>query len=142
MKFTAAIATLSTLGLSSAIITGISVPKTIKPGDGFNARINTANYIQSVYDVAVAFGVAPGSGFQGALGQVTDSFYLGPGQSNVVTPITKWTILPSSIGKGQATYSAAFYSLFGAAAGPTLTTYNVTITVGDETSTEYVTSQV
>lgn len=141
MKFTA-LAALSTLGLSNAIITGISVPSTIKPGDGFNLRINTANYIQSVYDVAVALGVAPSHGYQGALGQVTDSFYLGPQQSNVLGGIPKWTTLPASVAKGQATYTATFYSLFGAAAAPTLTSFNVTINVGDQTSTDYVTSQV
>ncbi|KAK6537579.1 hypothetical protein TWF694_011761 [Orbilia ellipsospora] len=128
-------------GLSEAIITGISIPSTIKAGDGFNLYINTANYIQSVYDVSVALGVAPGKGIQGALGQVTDSFYLGPSQSNVLYRIPKWTTIPSSLTKGTWTYAATFFSLYGAGAAPTLVTYNVTITVGDTTSTSYVTSK-
>ncbi|KAF3918720.1 hypothetical protein AA313_de0208958 [Arthrobotrys entomopaga] len=139
--FSLAVATVAAFsGVSNAIITGISVPATIKAGDGFNLYINTANYIQSVYDVSVALGVAPGKGIQGALGQVTDSFYLGPSQSNVLYRIPKWTAIPNSLNKGNWTYSATFTSLFGAGAAPTLVTYNVSIAVGDTTSTTYVTS--
>jgi hypothetical protein len=71
------------LSLASARIIGIAVPDTIRPGDGFNAIIETENYIQSVYDVAIAFGVAPGNGFPSSLGTVGDSFYLGPGTSEL-----------------------------------------------------------
>jgi hypothetical protein len=141
MHASSVLAALASFGLSSAIITGISVPSTIKAGDGFNAYINTADYIQSVYDVSIAFGVAPGAGYQGALGQVIDSFYLGPQQSNVVQPIPKWVTMPSNIQNGQATLSGAVFSLYGAADAQTLTTYNVTVTIGDATSTNYVTSQ-
>ena len=80
MRFaTVLAASASLLSLASARIVGISVPNTIKPGDGFNAIIHVENYIQSVYDVAIAFGVAPGNGYPGSLGTVMDSFYLGPG---------------------------------------------------------------
>jgi len=65
----------------SGIITGIAVPETIKAGEGFNLRITTANYIQSVYDVSAAVGIAPGNGFRDSLGQVLGSYYLGPGES-------------------------------------------------------------
>jgi hypothetical protein len=149
---------------ASARIIGIAVPQTIKPGDGFNARILTENYIQSVADVAIAFGTAPGTGNQGGLGTNIGSYYLGPGkllflslsvsllsnshqanfelieQSNVVYNITKWVVSSSSSGKGPATLSAALYSLYGAAAAPTLTTYTVPISFGDQTSTTYVSS--
>jgi hypothetical protein len=67
------------IALTQARINGIAVPATIRPGDGFNARILSSNYIQSVYDVAIAFGYAPAPGFPGALGQVIGSYYLGPG---------------------------------------------------------------
>ena len=81
MKFLPIIAATSSLfSVSSAIIHGIAVPDTIKPGDGFNAIIETSNYIQSVADVAIAFGVSPSPGWQGALGQPIGSYYLGPGK--------------------------------------------------------------
>jgi hypothetical protein len=83
MRFaTVLAASASMLSLASGRIIGISVPDTIKPGDGFNAIIQVENYIQSVYDVAIAFGVAPGKGFPDSLGTVMNSFYLGPGMSN------------------------------------------------------------
>ena len=66
-------------------IIGIQVPKTIKPGEDFEAIIISENYIQSVYDVAIAFGYSPGKGFPGSLGQVADSFYLGPGKTCIPT---------------------------------------------------------
>lgn len=66
------------LGTASAHINGISVPATIKPGQPFDAIILSSNWIQSSYDVAIAFGYAPGAGWEGALGTVVDSFYLGP----------------------------------------------------------------
>jgi hypothetical protein len=63
-----------------------------------------------------------------------------PEQSNTVTNIPKWTTLPASIGKGPATISASLFSLYGAASGPTLSNYNVSVTIGDATSTTYVSS--
>lgn len=71
---------LSTLvSLASARIVGFAVPQTIRPGDGFNAIIEVENYIQSVYDVSIAFGVAKGAGYPKTLGTVLGSYYLGPG---------------------------------------------------------------
>lgn len=67
------------LGLAAARIEGFAVPKTIKPGDEFDAILMGYNYIQSVDEVAAAFGVAPGDGFPGTLGILIDSTYLGPG---------------------------------------------------------------
>lgn len=66
--------------VAHARITGIAVPDTIRPGDGFHAVIRSSNYIQTVYDVAIAFGYAPGRGYPETLGAVSDSFYLGPGE--------------------------------------------------------------
>jgi hypothetical protein len=140
MHFSKILATAASFGLSSAIITGFSVPNTIKPGDGFNAYINTADYIQSVYDVAVVFGVAPGAGFGGALGTVMGSYYLGPEQSNVEQPIPKWVTMPNNVPTGPATVTFQAYSLYGAEAGGSLNTYNVSVTIGAATSTTYVTS--
>ncbi|RPB24676.1 hypothetical protein L211DRAFT_837037 [Terfezia boudieri ATCC MYA-4762] len=124
----------------SGIITGIAVPETIKAGEGFNLIIMTSNFPQSVYDVSVAVGIAPGSGFPDSLGQVLGSYYLGPEQSNVLYNITKWVPLPATIPMGRAKVSAAITSLLGAAAFPVVNTYNVSITVGTFTSNNYVSS--
>ena len=80
MRFSVATATVaSLLSVAQARIYGIAVPSTIQVGGGFNAIIESSNYIQSVYDVAIAFGTAPAPGFQGSLGQPIGSYYLGPG---------------------------------------------------------------
>jgi len=81
MRFTVAAALASALSVAQARIYGIAVPDTIKPGDGFNAIIESSNYIQSVYDVSIVFGAAPGEGYPGSLGTVLGSYYLGPGMS-------------------------------------------------------------
>lgn len=69
------------LGLSAARIDGFSVPKTIKPGDQFDAILVGHNYIQRVDEIAAAFGVDPGEGHKGSLGSLINSVYLGPGTS-------------------------------------------------------------
>src|SRR3569833_105653 len=80
MRFSsAAIAAASVFSVAEAKINGISVPATIKPGDGFNMVIESSDFIQSVYDVAIAVGYAPGKGFPGDLGTPIGSYNLGPG---------------------------------------------------------------
>ena len=54
--------------------------------------------------------------------------------------ITKWTTLPSGTPMGEATLSASLMSLYGAVYGPTLDYFNVSITVGETTSTNYISS--
>jgi hypothetical protein len=74
-------ASASLLSVVSARIVGIRVPDTIKPGDSFNAFIETANFSMPVYDVAIVFGVKPNvspDNSTGLLGQVMASFALGP----------------------------------------------------------------
>jgi len=143
MRFTtaSALSTLSLLTTTSAIITGITAPSTIARGEPFTVTINTANYIQSVYDVAAAFGIAPGAGFQDALGSVFASEYLGPSKSNIETPIDFTVRIDENTPAGTALLSASTFSLFGAAAGPVASLWNVTVTVGEVTSTDTVTSK-
>lgn len=74
----AAAATAALSSLASARITGISVPETIKPGDTIDAIIVSSNYIQSVYDVSIAFGYFHGKGIPQSLGFLAGSMYLGP----------------------------------------------------------------
>lgn len=46
----ASIAALSLLSGANAIITGITTPLTIAPGQPFTVTLNTADYIQAVYN--------------------------------------------------------------------------------------------
>jgi hypothetical protein len=132
MRFSATSAALALTALissSSAIITGVEAPSTVYAYNPFTITLTTADYIQSVYDVAVAFGVAPGAGFEGDLGTVVTSAFLGPSQSNILTPITFSAVLPTGTQNGKNVLTAAVYSLFGAGASPSITEFNVTINV-------------
>jgi len=73
------VAAATLLSLAHARITGIAVPDTIKPGDTFDAIIHSESYIQSVFDVAIVFGYAPGDGYPESLGVVANSICLGKG---------------------------------------------------------------
>ncbi|KAM4062188.1 hypothetical protein HRG_009035 [Hirsutella rhossiliensis] len=138
----AAAAAVSALAsVAHARINGIAVPDTIRPGDSFHVVIRSSNYIQTVYDVAIAFGYAPGRGYPDTLGAVADSFYLGPGQSNQLGNIKKWITIPPSAPRGQGVVTASLMSLYGVSHSPVLSNYNVTVTFGDQTSNNYVSSQ-
>jgi len=62
-------------------------------------------------------------------------------QSNQLNNFTKWVQLPASVQRGQAVISASLFSLYGASSVPTLSNYNVTVTIGDFTSSDYVGSR-
>ncbi|KAI8293940.1 hypothetical protein K4K59_005409 [Colletotrichum sp. SAR11_240] len=143
MQFRASVAAAASLfALANARIYGIAFPETVKAGDQVNAIIETENYIQSVQDVAIAFGIAPeASAYPGTLSTVIGSFYLGPEKSNVLDNITETVTIPADLAAGTYVVSAGVYSLYGASSSTTLTNYNVTITVGDATSENYVGSQ-
>jgi hypothetical protein len=121
---------LSTLiSSSSAIITGVTAPSTVYAYNPFTVTLTTANYIQSVYDVAVVFGVAPGAGFPDSLGNVMSSAFLGPSKFNILTLIAFDVTLPAGTGNGEHMLTAAVYSLFGAGYAPTVTQFNTTVIV-------------
>ncbi|KAF6826312.1 hypothetical protein CMUS01_09496 [Colletotrichum musicola] len=143
MQFRASLAAASTLfALASARIYGIALPETVKAGDQVNTIIETQNYIQSVQDIAIAFGIAPeASAFPGTLQNVMGSFYLGPEKSNILDNITETVTIPADLAAGKYVVSAGLFSLYGASSGPTISNYNVTVTVGDVTSDNYVGSQ-
>lgn len=68
---------------TSAIITGIAVPSTIAPNTTIPVTIITADYIQSVQDVAIAFGLTgtadtEASALEGLGSTLLGSLYLGP----------------------------------------------------------------
>jgi hypothetical protein len=136
----AAVAAVSLLSGVNAIITGITAPSTIAAGQPFIVTLNTANYIQSVYDVAATFGIAEGEGYPQSLGTVINSEYLGPSESNILTPIPFALQIDANTPAGPAILSAVVFSLYGEVADPGSNMYNVTVNVGTTTSTSTVTS--
>ncbi|KAH7000176.1 hypothetical protein EDB80DRAFT_104808 [Ilyonectria destructans] len=140
MRLSLAATAATLLAVAQARINGISVPATIKPGDTFDVIIESSNYIQTVYDVAIAVGYAPGTGYPDSLGSVADSFYLGPDESNQLHSFNKTITIPSSVSKGKGIVTASLMSLYGAAYSPTLSDYNVSVTFGDKTSKKYKSS--
>ncbi|UKZ79431.1 hypothetical protein TrVFT333_007185 [Trichoderma virens FT-333] len=127
----AAIASL--LAVANARIVGIAVPETVAPGATIEATILTENYIQSVYDVAIVFGYAAGNGFLSLSAVSLPPTTSDP--SNVSGNLTRSITIPASAQKGEkALISASLMSLYGAVYGPTLTNFNVSVTVGDATS--------
>ncbi|KAF4313884.1 putative secreted protein nis1 [Botryosphaeria dothidea] len=123
-----------------ARLDGVKVPSTIAPGDTFTAIMINEIYIQTVYDVAIAFGISPPPGHEGYIGQVLGSQYLGPELSNQRQNLNLTVKMPDSIAKGEQVFYAALYSLYGASSGPTISNFNVTTTIGDVTSDDYVSS--
>jgi hypothetical protein len=108
--------------------------------------------------VAIAFGFAPGTGTPQSLGLVAGSSYLGPGtyhacrnkdpktytaaaESNKANSFVKKVTIPATAPRGQGIVTASLMSLYGALNMPTLSNYNVSVTFGDQTSGNYVSSQ-
>lgn len=72
--------TLSLLAASaSARITGFYAPKTVAPDSTVKLLVQGENYIQSIEDVAIAFGIQHGKATPESLGTLLGSRYLGPG---------------------------------------------------------------
>ena len=74
---------LSLFALASARITGIAVPSTIAAGSSITVTIITEDYIQTVSDIAIAFGIAasPALPADESVGTTfLGSKYLGPGK--------------------------------------------------------------
>jgi hypothetical protein len=71
-------AAISLIAPATAIIEGVAVPETIVAGQSFDIILETANYIQSVQDVAVTFGIQSAPGYPGELGQILGEFFIGP----------------------------------------------------------------
>jgi hypothetical protein len=140
MRFSPLAALLTTTSLASARIIGLSAPSTLTPNEPFTFTLLTENYIQSVADVAVAWGFqratpANPTGYPYTLGAFTNSSYLGPDKSNTLTNVTVDAIVPDALGddswKGDVVFSVAVMSLYGASGGPSTTGWNVTVKVGE-----------
>lgn len=152
--------------LTSASISGIAVPSTIASGSSFRVTIIAEDFIQSVQDVAISFGLAPNAAIaNSSLGTLLSSKYLGPGKlsppalpatagiaasfckpalmrsvddSNIVTNITHFVQIPDGTAEGPVVFTSALFSLFGAEYEPNLERFSVDVTVGNFTSSDLV----
>ena len=132
MRASTILTALTTAALSTARITGVSAPSTISLSDtkGYDLTLITENYIQSVADVAVAWGYAPKPGYYGTIGSQTGSAYLGPDKSNQLENVTVAVPAPSGLTVGQEyVLGVSLFSLYGASGTPTTTLMNVTVTI-------------
>src|SRR5690242_1537302 len=145
MRFTNLATTLTTLSAASARIIGISAPSTLAPNSTFTLTLLTENYIQAVNDISVAWGYSLAPGYPAELGSFAQSAYLGPSKSNTLDNITVQATVPAQLASasynGSLLLSAGVTSLYGASAGPIVVGFNVTVTVGEETSVETVQSE-
>lgn len=159
MRFSIAAASTALLALAEARITGIKVPKEIKRGEEFEAIITREGYIQSVLDSSIVFGYAAVDSYPGTIGTPFASIPLGFGKfsltsspllqstnnktekSNKAEDLTVKLTIPDKntvIKDGEGIVAASLFSIYGASGSPTITNYNVTVTLGDKTSSEYV----
>jgi hypothetical protein len=128
------------LSTTSARIYGLRAPVTIKAGEPFQVSLLTQGYIQSVYDVATAFGIAPGTGHSQSLGTIIGSEYIGLDGSNTYDTLNFTVSAPASTVEGNYTLTTSVMSLYGDSSGPILSSWNVSVTVGWATSTKTVDS--
>ncbi|KAK8159499.1 hypothetical protein IWX90DRAFT_488952 [Phyllosticta citrichinensis] len=138
MKFATTLVTglVSLASLASARITGITLPTKIGVNEVFNVTIKSENYIQSIADIAFAFGVIqPQYADAGSLGMylVGESF-LGPTFSNQISDfIVPVGPIPDNVPKGETLFNAALFSLLGSRFAPTTFIWNATVTLQNTT---------
>jgi hypothetical protein len=135
MRFSTLAATLLPT-LASARIIGLSTPSILTPSSPFNITLLTENYIQSVSDIAVAWGfqtptAAYPKGYPFTLGSFGNSSYLGPKNSNTLKNVTIEAVVPEDLVEGQdQVFGVAVMSLYGASGGPLTQGWNVTVKIG------------
>ncbi|KAI4636304.1 hypothetical protein J4E83_001258 [Alternaria metachromatica] len=147
MRFSTLTTALTSLSLASGRLIGIAAPSTLAPNSTFTLTLLSEGYIQSVADVAVAWGFSLAPGYPGTLGSFAQSAYLGPeksnqGQENVTITATVPAGLAMDAYQGKdILLNAGIYSLYGASGGATVTGFNVTVRVGESTGGEVVESE-
>lgn len=124
----------------TARIIGIEAPTNISPGTPFTVSIMTENYIQSVTDLAVAWGINPGKGFASSIGNILGTKLL-LSDSNTLDSIPFTLTAPDYLAEGQATVSASVTSLYGASKNPVTYIFNVTVSVGADIQSQRVKSR-
>ncbi|KAL6716790.1 hypothetical protein ACLMJK_004702 [Lecanora helva] len=121
--------------LTAASITGIALPSTLAPSSTIPITLITTNFIQTVSDIAIAFGLSPTPALplNESLGiTFLGSKYLGPDESNIATNITLTLTTPAGLQKGPAVFNGVLYSLLGADSLSVLQGFSVNVTVGEE----------
>lgn len=147
MRTSTLLTTLTSSSLASARIIGLAAPATLTPNTSFALTLLTENYIQSVADVAVAWGFQTPTennptGFPYTLGSFANSAYLGPEKSNTLQNVTIDVTAPATLEKGKdVVLGVAVMSLYGASGGPITQAWNVTVHVGEEASGDLVASR-
>ncbi|KAI5302488.1 hypothetical protein KEM56_000654 [Ascosphaera pollenicola] len=136
MKFSVATAITALAGVASARIDAFRVPQTVKPGDTFSVTLVGHNYIQTMYEVAAAFGISSHTygSYPGTLPTVLDSVYLGPEKSNTIDSYDFPVTIPENTEKGDYTFTVGMFELIGALNSPNAGYMSTNFTVGDETS--------
>jgi hypothetical protein len=138
---------LTSCTLASSRLIGIAAPSTLSPNSTFTLTLLSEGYIQSVADIAVAWGFSLAPGFPSTLGSFTGSAYLGPeksnqGQENVTLTATVPEGLAGDAYQGkEILLSVGVYSLYGASGSATVTGFNVTVMLGGETGGDVVRSE-
>lgn len=126
------------------------MPSTLAPNTTFPLTIITEGYIQTVADIAIAFGfqlptTQNPTGYPGTLGAFLTSAYLGPQKSNTSKNVTLEVTVPEELesdswhGK-DVVLSAGVYSIYGASGSPELDGWNVTVKIGETTGGDNVSS--
>ncbi|OAL04595.1 hypothetical protein IQ06DRAFT_290651 [Phaeosphaeriaceae sp. SRC1lsM3a] len=147
MRTSTLLTALTSSSLASARIIGLAAPATLTPNASFTLTLLTENYIQSVADVAVAWGFQTPTennptGFPYTLGSFANSAYLGPEKSNTLQNVTIDATAPATLEKGKdVVLGVAVMSLYGASGGPITQAWNVTVHVGEEASGDLVASR-
>jgi hypothetical protein len=76
MRISTLTTALTTASLASARLIGISAPSTLTPNSNFTLTLLSEGYIQTVADIAVAWGFDLLPGYPGSLGGYTASAYV------------------------------------------------------------------
>ncbi|CAH0056293.1 unnamed protein product [Clonostachys solani] len=125
---------------SEANIVGVGAPETIQPGSAADLKIWTGGVYPSSIDIAVAFGWSPrDSAVKGNIGNILRYTYIGPYESslglfNISIPVR----FPADIPQGEGVISASIFSLLHDQHIANLRNYQIDVTFGGQTSSNYV----
>ncbi|KAI5288175.1 hypothetical protein KEM52_001275 [Ascosphaera acerosa] len=141
MKFSIATALTVLAGVASARIDAFTVPKTVKAGEKFEVTLQGHNYIQSMYEIAAAFGYSDflyGPAASQSLQHYLDAVFLGPEKSNTIANYSFPVSLPADTKDGDYAFTVGLFELIGALNSPNAGTMAANFSVGDKTSDELV----